>query len=445
MSLTSIGSEQAVLGSLMLDISVWEHICDIVEEKHFSRHDHRVIFRAIIDLIEKGTSGDVIIISEILKGKGQLDDVGGLAYLGRLANYTPTSVNAKDYASIVRDRYVMRQLNRAVNIISQDISHPKGRSVDELLDKAETELQAISRTKRNNAPTLLRMELVETLNRLETRFNNPGQLTGVATGFTELDNLLNGLQPSDMVVVAGRPSMGKTSFAMNIAEYVAVCDKQPALVFSLEMSTEQLTERCICSLGKVNFSRYRTGMLKDEDWSHIKRAAGMLQESLLIIDDTAALSVMEIRSKARQVKREYGLSLIVVDYLQLMTGVGDNRVNEVSDISRGLKALAKELSVPVIALSQLNRGLEQRPSKRPVMSDLRESGAIEQDADVIMFVYRDEVYNPDSTDKGVAEILIRKQRNGPLGVVRLQFEGEYCRFRNCDRTPSALPVKEIKR
>jgi replicative DNA helicase len=445
MNLQNIEAEQSVLGGLMMDNSAWDSVCDLIQEEDFSRRDHRVIYRAIATLASQGIPMDTVTLSEWVDKQGLLDDIGGLSYLGSLAANTPTAANIKAYAGIVRERAVFRQLARVATEIGTDVHNPEGCSADELLDRAESRVMAITRINSVNGPKLVRAGITNAVDRLDMRFNNPGELSGLSTGFADIDFKLNGLQSGDMIVVAGRPSMGKTAFAMNIAEYVAVKSEQPVLVFSLEMSSEQVIERSFCSVGGIDFGRFRTGLLKEEEWPKVTAAAQKLYEAPLIVDDTPALSVMEVRARARQAQREHGLALIIVDYLQLMKGAGDNRTNEVSDISRGLKALAKELSVPVIALSQLNRSVEQRPCKRPVMSDLRDSGSIEQDADVVMFIYRDEVYHLDSPDKGIAEIIISKQRNGPLGKVQLTFQGEQVRFRNYEPEPGRAEQKAVKR
>ena len=430
----SIEAEQSVLGGLMLDNNAWDKIADLVVEEDFYRHDHRLIFRAIAELAEKNSPFDVVTLSEQLNKTHQLDNVGGLAYLGTLAKNTPSAANIAAYAKIVRERAVLRQLIQVGNKISESCYQPDGRDSEEILDQAESLVFKIAeqgaRGKRDFTP--IKDLLVKAVDRIDTLFQQDNPITGVATGFTDFDDMTSGLQPSDLVIVAGRPSMGKTTFAMNIAEHAALKTQLPVAVFSMEMPGEQLAMRLLSSLGRIDQHKLRTGKLEDEDWPRLTSAVGLLAEAKMFIDDTPGLTPNELRARARRLAREHGLGLIVIDYLQLMQvhGRSENRTNEISEISRSLKGLAKELNVPVIALSQLNRSLEQRPNKRPVMSDLRESGAIEQDADVITFIYRDEVYNEDSPDKGTAEIIIGKQRNGPIGTCRLTFLGQFTRFEN---------------
>lgn len=430
----SIEAEQSVLGGLMLDNLAWDKIADLVVEEDFYRQDHRLIFRAIAELSTKNSPFDVVTLSEQLNKTHQLENVGGLANLGMLAKNTPSAANIAAYAKIVRERSVLRQLIQAGNKISESCYQPEGRESEELLDQAETLVFEIAengaRGKRDF--TSIKDLLVKAVDRIDALFQQDNPITGVATGFNEFDDMTSGLQPADLVIVAGRPSMGKTTFAMNIAEHAALKSQLPVAVFSMEMPGEQLAMRLLSSLGRIDQHKLRTGKLDDEDWPRLTSAVGLLAEAKMFIDDTPALTPNELRARARRLAREHGLGLIVIDYLQLMQvhGRSENRTNEISEISRGLKSLAKELNVPVIALSQLNRSLEQRPNKRPVMSDLRESGAIEQDADVITFIYRDEVYNEDSPDKGTAEIIIGKQRNGPIGTCRLTFLGQFTRFEN---------------
>ncbi|MDH5184427.1 MAG: replicative DNA helicase [Gammaproteobacteria bacterium] len=431
----SIEAEQSVLGGLMLDNATWDQIADLLIEEDFYRRDHRLIYRAVSELGEVGTPFDVITLSEWLGSRDLLDNAGGLAYLGTLAKNTPSAANIKAYASIVRERSVMRQLIHVGTDISNAGFNPEGRNAAELLDMAEQHVFAIAEkgARGKQGFQSINALLTKAVDRIDTLFHQDNAITGLSTGFSDFDDMTSGLQKSDLVIVAGRPSMGKTTFAMNLAENAAIKGKVPVAVFSMEMPGESLAMRMISSLGRVNQQAVRSGKLEDDDWNRITSAVGILNDSQIFIDDTAALNPMEVRARARRIKREHGLGLIVIDYLQLMQsakGNGENRATEISEISRGLKALAKELEVPVIALSQLNRSLEQRPNKRPVMSDLRESGAIEQDADVIVFIYRDEVYNEDSPDKGTAEIIIGKQRNGPIGKVRLTFLGQYTKFEN---------------
>ena len=430
----SVEAEQSVLGGLMLDNQAWDKVADLVVEEDFYRRDHRLIFRAIAALYAHSKPCDVVTLSEWLGQQGLLEEAGGLAYLGALAKNTPSAANIKAYAEIVRDRSVLRQLITVGNDISGSAYQTEGRSTEELLDTAESSVFKIAEqgARGKKGFTAIKDLLVKAVDRIDELFQQDSPITGVPTGWDSFDEMTSGLQKGDMVIVAGRPSMGKTSFAMNIAENAAIKGGVPTAVFSMEMPGEQLAMRMLSSLGRIDQHKIRTGKLEDEDWPRLTSAVGILADAPLFIDDTPALSPNELRARARRLSREHGLGLIVIDYLQLMQvhGSTENRTNEISEISRSLKALAKELEVPVIALSQLNRGLEQRPNKRPVMSDLRESGAIEQDADVITFIYRDEVYNEDSPDKGTAEIIIGKQRNGPIGTTRLTFLGQFTRFEN---------------
>ncbi|MDJ0893182.1 MAG: replicative DNA helicase [Gammaproteobacteria bacterium] len=430
----SLDAEQSVIGALMLDNAAWDQVGDLISETDFYRHGHRLIFHAIESMADAGHPFDVITLSERLGERGELDEVGGLAYLGEVAKNTPSAANIKAYAGIVRERAVLRALIQVGSAIADTAYNPEGRNTEELLEHAEKLVFEIAEKGARHRGGFLPIKelLVEAVDRIDTLFQQDSAITGVATGFSDLDELTSGLQRSDLVIVAGRPSMGKTSFAMNMAEHAAIRDKVPVAVFSMEMPGEQLAMRLMSSLGRIDQHKVRTGKLGDDDWPRLTSAVGLLADAPVFIDDTPALNPTELRARARRLKREHDLGLIVIDYLQLMQvpGASENRATEISEISRGLKALAKELNVPVIALSQLNRSLEQRPNKRPVMSDLRESGAIEQDADVIVFIYRDEVYNDESPDKGTAEIIVAKQRNGPIGTIRLTFLGQYTRFEN---------------
>ncbi len=435
----SIEAEQSVLGGLMLDNAAWDQVADRLTDADFYRGDHRLIFQAIRELVEKGLPCDVVTLAEWLERKGQLEAASGFAYLGVLARDTPSAANIRAYADIVRERSVMRQLIRVGTEIADSAYNPQGRDSKELLDTAEQNVFAIaeqgSRIQQGFAS--IKDLLIKAVDRIDTLFQQDNPITGVPTGWHDFDELTAGLQPGDLIIVAGRPSMGKTTFAMNIAEHAAIKHKHPVAVFSMEMPGEHLAMRLMSSLGRIDQHRIRTGKLEDEDWPRLTSAISILNEAKLFIDDSSALSPTEVRARARRLQRDLQrqqqrLGLILIDYIQLMQVPGnkENRATEISEISRSLKSLAKELTVPVVALSQLNRSLEQRPNKRPVMSDLRESGAIEQDADLICFIYRDEVYNPDSADKGIAEIIIGKQRNGPIGVTRLTFLGRYTRFEN---------------
>jgi len=430
----SVQAEQSLLGGLLLDNRAWDQIADLLSGTDFYRREHRLIFSAIGALIERGDPCDVITLSEWLEANSQLDDVGGLSYLGTLAKDTPSAANIRAYANIVRDNSVLRQLADVGTEIANSAYYTEGRDTPSLLDNAEKLVFRITDqgVTRGSGFHDIKELLTRAVDRIDTLFHQDNPLTGVSTGFTQVDEMTAGLQSSDLVIVAGRPSMGKTTFAMNIAEHAAIKDQVPVAVFSMEMPGEQLAMRLMSSLGRIDQTKVRTGKLDDDDWPRLTSAVSILSKAPLFIDDTPALSPTELRARARRLKREHDLGLIVIDYLQLMQvpGSNENRTGEISEISRSLKALAKELEVPVIALSQLNRSLEQRPNKRPVMSDLRESGAIEQDADVIMFIYRDEVYDEDSPDKGTAEIIIGKQRNGPIGMRRLTFLGMHTRFEN---------------
>lgn len=433
----SIEAEQSVLGGLLLDNSAWDRIADFVAEADFYRYDHRLIFQHIGRLIAATRPADVITVYEALSSAGKADDVGGLAYLNALAQNTPSAANIRRYAEIVRDRGILRKLVSVADEISGGAFAPQGREVRQLLDEAESKIFAIAEEGARAQQGFLEIKplLSNVVERIDTLYHqdNPSDVTGTPTGFVDLDRMTSGMHGGELIIVAGRPSMGKTSFSMNIAEYVAIDYGLPVAVFSMEMPGEQLATRMLGSVGRLDAHRLRTGKLTDEDWPKLTHAVQKMGEAQIFIDEQGALNPMELRARARRLSRQCGqLGLIVIDYLQLMSAAssGENRATEISEISRSLKSLAKELNVPVIALSQLNRGLEQRPNKRPVMSDLRESGAIEQDADVILFIYRDEVYNPDSQDKGTAEVIIGKQRNGPIGTVRLTFLGQYTKFDN---------------
>ncbi len=438
----SLQAEQSVLGGLMLDASAWEKIADLVNEADFYRKEHQLIFRAIQELVENDLPCDGVMVSEVLEKRGQLQAVGGLTYLASLIEATPSSVNIASYATIVRERAILRQLAQAGTEIAEAALNPKGRGVNEVLEEAEQKVFRIAdqRQRGDGGFEAIKHLLSRAVDRIEQLHERGGSVTGVSTGFLDLDRMTAGLQPGDLIIVAGRPSMGKTAFAMGIAEHVAIKENLPVAVFSMEMPGDHLAMRMLSSLGRIDQHRLRIGQLEDDEWPRLSSTLNLLAGASLFIDDTPALTPVEVRARSRRLAREHGqLGLIVIDYLQLMQapGVGDNRVAEISEISRSLKGLAKELNVPVLALSQLNRNLEQRPNKRPVMSDLRESGSLEQDADLILFIYRDEVYHEDSPDKGIAEIIIAKQRNGPIGVVRLTFRGQYTKFENFTENPYA--------
>jgi len=430
----SIEAEQAVLGGLLLDHQAWTEVADLLVASDFYRQDHRLIFEAIAALERDQRPFDAIMVSGWLDAAGQLERAGGLRYLQDLTDAAIGAVNIAAYAEVVRKRSLMRQLSGAATRIAGLVFNPEGRRPEEVLDEAERVVFAIAEKQERGRASFRSMPELMTaaLERIEELYGRDSHITGVATGFADLDDKTCGLQPSDLVIVAGRPSMGKTAFALNIAEHAAIGGDATVAVFSMEMPGEQLAMRLLSSLGRIDQSRMRSGRLEDEDWPRLTSAVSIFQDRRLFVDDTPALTPGELRARCRRIHRQHGLGLVVVDYLQLMQvpGTAENRATEIAEISRSLKAMAKELKVPVIALSQLNRSLEQRADKRPVMSDLRESGAIEQDADLILFIYRDEVYNEDSPDKGIAEIIIAKQRNGPIGFVKLAFLGKYTRFEN---------------
>jgi len=435
----SLEAEQSVLGGLMLDNAAWDQVADCLTEADFYRADHRFVFQAIRRLAEGSSPFDVVTLAEWLERNGQLEDAGGLAYLAILARDTPSAANISAYAGIVRERSILRQLIRIGTEIADSAYRPQGRDSKALLEEAEKKVFAIAEqgARVQDGFKGIKDLLLKAVERIDTLFEQDNPITGVATGWHDFDEMTAGLQPGDLIIVAGRPSMGKTSFAINIAEHAAIKHRYPVAIFSMEMPGEHLAMRMMSSLGRIDQHRLRTGKLEDEDWPRLTSAVSLLNEAQLFIDDSSALSPGELRARARRLQRDLQregkhLGVIVIDYIQLMQVPGsmENRATEVAEISRALKALAKELHVPVVALSQLNRSLEQRGDKRPVMSDLRESGALEQDADLICFIYRDEVYNPDSADKGVAEIIVGKQRNGPIGTTRLTFLGRYTRFEN---------------
>ncbi|MGL4565150.1 MAG: replicative DNA helicase [Halioglobus sp.] len=433
----SIEAEQSVLGGLLLSPDGWDVVAGVVVDADFYRPDHRLIFRQIARLAEASEPVDVITLADKLDARGELASAGGLPYLAELAQNTPSASNIRAYAQVVKERASLRRLIEAAQDIAESGFNPEGRTSDQLVDEAERRIMQISEQgPKAGGPQGVNPLLQAALGRIEELFNSGGEITGLSTGFKDLDGMTSGLQPSDLVIVAGRPSMGKTSFAMNLVEHAVLHQQQPILVFSMEMPADSLIIRMLSSIGRIDQTRIRNGKLEQEDWPKLSTAVSKLKDVPLYIDDTAALTPTEVRSRSRRVAREHGqLGMIMVDYLQLMqvAGSSEGRTAEISEISRSLKAIAKEFKCPVVALSQLNRALENRPNKRPVNSDLRESGAIEQDADVIMFIYRDEVYNEESPDKGIAEIIIGKQRNGPIGICRLAFIGQFTRFENLAR------------
>ena len=433
----SLEAEQSLLGGLLIDNEALDKVADIVSVTDFYRQDHQIIYQHIHRLIERSQPADIVTVGESLESNTELNTVGGLEYLGLLAESTPTAANIRGYAQIIRERSIMRNLVEVGTDIVDNALSPQGRDAQQLLDESESKIFQIAEAGKNDRIgfTDIKELLPQVADRIDQLFqrDNPSDVTGIPTGYKDLDMMTSGLQPGDLIIIAGRPSMGKTSLALNMCEYVSIDTGLPTAVFSMEMASTQLVSRLIGSVGKLNQHKMRTGQLDDNDWEKLSYALGQLNEAPIFIDEGSALNPYEVRARARRLHKQCGrLGLIVIDYLQLMGSAGstENRATEISEISRSLKALAKELNVPVIALSQLNRSVEQRPDKRPVMSDLRESGAIEQDADVIMFIYRDEVYNPETPDKGIAEIILAKQRNGPVGRVKLTFLGEFTKFEN---------------
>jgi replicative DNA helicase len=438
----SVEAEQSVLGGLLLDNSAWDRVSDIVNESDFYRADHRAIFQHIAQLVENNKPADALTVAESLDRSGKLSDVGGQAYIGSLALNTPSAANIRRYAEIVRERSMMRSLAAVGTEIADSAYSPLGKDARVLIDEAEAKVFRIAEAGAKAQQGFVKIDplLTETVERIDLLYSreNKNDIIGLATGFADLDRITSGLQAGELIIIAGRPSMGKTALVMNMAEHVALAEKKAVAVFSMEMSGPQLAMRMMGSVGRVDQHELRTGTFKEDDWSRLVDAVGKLNEAQIYIDDTAGLNALEVRSRARRLHRQNaqigGLSLIVVDYLQLMSagrgGREENRATEIAEISRSLKGLAKELKLPVIALSQLNRSVESRTDKRPMMSDLRESGALEQDADLILFIYRDEVYNPDTPSKGIAEIIVAKQRNGPTGKINLTFLGKHTRFEN---------------
>ena len=435
----SIEAEQSILGGLLIDNKAIDRIAGQVSASDFYRNDHRIIFTHISKLIDNNDPADIVTVAESLEQNAELTKVGGVAYLGLVAENTPTASNISGYAKIVRERSIMRNLVEVGSDIVESAFSPQGKDAQQLLDESESKIFQIADA--GTSEKLGFIDIKELLPKAAQRIDDlyqldyPNGVTGVPSGYSDLDQKTAGLQPGDLIIIAGRPSMGKTSLALNIAEHVGMEAGLPVAIFSMEMGAAQLTMRLLGSVGKLDQHKMRIGQLEDEDWPKLTNALGVLNEAPIFIDEGSALNSYEVRARARRLHRQQGkLGLIVIDYIQLMSSANEqsneNRATEVSEISRSLKALAKELNVPVVALSQLNRSVESRPDKRPMMSDLRESGAIEQDADVIMFIYRDEVYNPETAEKGVAEILLSKQRNGPTGTVKLTFLGQYTRFEN---------------
>lgn len=430
-ALFHVESEQSVLGGLLIDPKAFDRI-DWLTESDFYREDHRLIFRHIVMMLTERKPVDVVTVAESLASAGIDEDSTGLAYLGELAMNTPSAANIRRYAEVVSEKRALRDLLAASAQIA-DIANAEGsKPASQRMDEAQAVILALAerRGEGSDDPETIGALLPSVVDDVQARFDRGGAITGLSTGFHDLDAKTCGLNPGDLVIVAGRPSMGKTAFALNVAEHVAVNDEKPALVFSMEMGKKQLSERSIASIGRVSMNALRSGRMSDDEWSRMSFAIGKLFKAPLLIDDSPALTVAQMRSRARRIAKKHGLSLVVVDYIQLATGEGQSREQEVSSISRGLKALAKEFNCPVIALSQLNRKVDERPNKRPLMSDLRDSGAIEQDADLILMMYRDEYYHPDTPDKGIAEIIVAKQRMGETGIIPVLFRGEFSRFEN---------------
>ena len=434
----SIDAEQSVLGGLLIDNGAFDKVGDVVTDGDFYRDDHRRIFRHVSRLIERGKPADVVTVDEAIKVSEDKDKTGGITYLAALAGNTPSAHNVRRYAEIVRECAVLRKLIEVSTEIADSALNRMGRDVGQLLDEAESKVFQIAEAGARTRQGFMEIQplLTQVMERIDLLYHkdNPSDITGIPTGYRDLDRETSGLQPGDLIIIAGRPSMGKTALALNMAEHAAVENKLPVAIFSMEMSGSQLAMRMLGSIGRLDQHKLRTGRLSDDDWNRLTNAVGKLHDAPILVDESGALNALELRARARRLHRQYGkLGLIVVDYLQLMqaSSEGENRATEISEISRSLKSLAKELKVPVVALSQLSRAVEQRTGpKRPIMSDLRESGAIEQDADLILAIYREEVYTPDTPEKGVAEIIILKQRNGPIGMVKLTFLGEYTRFEN---------------
>ena len=435
----SVEAEQSLLGGLLLDNSGWDKIADIVTEAEFYRDDHRRIFRHIAKLIDAAKPADVVTVWASIDASADREQCGGMAYVAALSQNTPNAVNVRRYAEVIRDRHVLRSLASVADDIAQNALSPSGREVSQILDEAESKVFQIAESGARGKqgfesiqPVLARViERVDYLYHQETKSN----VIGTPTGYKDLDDITAGLQPGELIIIAGRPSMGKTALALNIAEHVAVENGIPVAIFSMEMSASQLAARVLGSISRIDQHKLRTGRLDDREWSQLSEGMGKLHEAPIFIDESGGLNALEVKARARRLKRQYGkLGLIVIDYLQLMsaTSSGENRATEISEISRSLKALAKEIDAPIVALSQLSRAVDQRPDKRPIMSDLRDSGAIEQDADVVLFLYREVVYKPDLPDdqRGIAELIVGKQRNGPTGIIKMTFLGRFTRFEN---------------
>ena len=430
----NLDAEQSTLGSMLLEKEAIYKGAEILRPDDFYREAHRVIFEVVVHLANKGEPVDLITVSEELKQRGMLDKVGGVAYLTQLANFVPTAANVGHYANIVAEKSLLRSIiSVATNIVK--MGYEGSEEVDVILDRAEKDIFEISRKRNVKGFVSLRSILVETFERIEKLYESKGGVTGLPTGYPDFDRMTAGLQPSDLIILAARPSMGKTTFALNLGSYAAVELKIPAIIFSLEMSKEQLALKLLCSEAGVDNQRIRTGTLRDDDWPKLSHALGRLSDAMLFIDDTPGISALEIRAKTRRIKAEHGLGLVIIDYLQLMgsRSKSENRQQEVSEISRSLKALARELDVPVIALSQLSRAVEQRADKKPGLADLRESGSLEQDADIVGFLYREDYYNPETDRKNITELIIAKQRNGPVGSVDFFFQKEFSKFQSLSK------------
>ncbi|AEY64369.1 replicative DNA helicase [Clostridium sp. BNL1100] len=431
----SLEAEQSVLGSMLIDKEVVPVVMEILKSEDFYRPDHKEIYDVIIELFDRAQPIDLITVSERLKLHGKLDLVGGLEYLTNIATEVPTTANVKHYAKIVEEKALLRKLIKASSDIV-DLGYNASEEVSYILDKAEQNIFDILQKRSSQGFVPIKDVLVDTFNKLEELYNNSGNITGIPTGFADLDFKTSGLHNSDLILIAARPAMGKTAFALNLAQNAAVHSNVPVAVFSLEMSREQLVNRMLCSEAMVDSNRMKTGKLEDNDWQKVAKALGPLSEAPIFIDDTPGVSITEIRAKCRRLKLEHNLGLVIIDYLQLMQGSrskSENRQQEISEISRSLKILAKEINVPVITLSQLSRAPEARTDHRPILSDLRESGAIEQDADIVMFLYRDDYYNPETEKKNIAEVILAKHRNGSTGTVELVWLGQYTKFANLEK------------
>lgn len=438
----SIEGEKSVLGSMLLEKDAIITASEMLKEEDFYRDDHKKIFRVMMELFDKNEPVDLVTVAEELRKKDLLEEVGGAVYLTELVNSVPTTANISKYCKIVQEKSILRRLIRAATKIIS-LGYEANRDVEDIVDEAERLIFEIAQKKSSEGFSYIKDVIMDTFERIEQLYNSKGSMTGVPTGFHDFDRMTSGLQPSDLILIAARPSMGKTAFALNIAQHAAVRENIPVAIFSLEMSKEQLVQRMLCAEANIDSHRLRSGELDDSDWEKLARAMGPLSEAPIYIDDTPGIPVMEVRAKARRLKAEKGLGLIIIDYLQLMQGKGDseNRQHEISQISRSLKALARELNVPVVALSQLSRAPEMRQDHRPILSDLRESGSQEQDSDVVAFLYRDEYYHPDTEKKNIAEVIIAKQRNGPTGVIELVWLKQFTKFVSIERYRSNFQAR----